>query len=225
LCLQVTTHIVREVKAQVHRITMSEVPPSKKIKFSPSNVDHYERVFMHMHNVAMGYEQPREPRPQPSEDIRQVAMRVFPCPSPMRNTFQAMIATYKRSVFDCFLPPAWLCDCYKCQTWQKYQSECVDVYEESMDIVRDEEDRKLSPEPQMGNMLDSVVALAPETMDGISLISVSHVFLEMPAHGNVAAATPKFSIPSYVLASDQGKTIAQEKWIARMRMTPNRLIF
>ena len=62
---------------------MSEVPPSKKIKFSPSNVEHYEREFMHMHNVAMGYEQPREPRPQPTEDIREVAIRVFPCPSPM----------------------------------------------------------------------------------------------------------------------------------------------
>ena len=94
-----------------------------------------------------------------------------------------------------------------------------------MDIVRDEEDRKLGPEPQLGNMLDSVVALAPETMDGISLTSVAHVFVEMPADGNFAASTPKFSIPSYVLTSDQGKTAAQEKWIALMRMTPNRLIF
>ena len=74
-------------------------------------------------------------------------------------------------------------------------------------------------------MLDGVPPLVPESMDGISLTSVAYVFVEMPANGNFAASKPKFSIPAYVLTTDQGKTAAQQKWIALMRMTLTRLIF
>ena len=98
---------------------MEEQPPYKKIKFSPgpSNIEQYESEFMHMHNIAMGYEPRPEPGIQQTESITELEMRVFPCPSPMRRTFQDMIAVYRRAIFDCFLPPAWLCECYKCQIY------------------------------------------------------------------------------------------------------------
>ena len=94
-----------------------------------------------------------------------------------------------------------------------------------MKVMRDEENQKVCSHKNMGNAVEVLEPLVPETMDGISPISVAHVFLEMPSNGSFEASTPKFSIPTYVVMSDQGKVAAQERWIALMRMTPTRLIF
>ena len=117
---------------------MEKQPPNKKIKFSPSNIEQYESEFMHMHNIAMGYEPLPEPVIQLTESITELAMRVFPCPSPMRRTFHDMIAIYRRAIVDCFLPPAWLYKCYKCQRWRETQDTFSDLYEETMEVMRDE---------------------------------------------------------------------------------------
>ena len=47
-----------------------------------------------------------------------------------------------------------------------------------------------------------------ESLDGISLTSVSHYYLEIPPHGQLECVTPAFSAPTYVLYSDQGKAEA-----------------
>ena len=55
MCFEVTAHIVTEVLVRVHYIRMSEVPPNKKIKFSPSNIERCEVAFLQQHDQAMGY--------------------------------------------------------------------------------------------------------------------------------------------------------------------------
>ena len=64
--------------------------PIKKAKiiFSPSNVDHYERLFMNEHDVAMGYRPPTSPR------IPSILDRVnaaFPVPPNIHQSFRAWI--------------------------------------------------------------------------------------------------------------------------------------
>ena len=141
---------------------MDEQSPNKKIKFSPSNIEQYESEFMHKHNIAMGYEPRPEPVIQQAESITELAM----------------IAVYRRAIFDCFLPPAWLCECDKCQRWRETEDKFTDLYE--------------------------------ETMDGISLTSVAHVFLEMPSNGSFEASTPKFSIPTYVACQTKERSLRKK---------------
>ena len=94
-----------------------------------------------------------------------------------------------------------------------------------MEVMRDEENQKVCSDTKMGNAVEVLEPLVPESMDGISLTSVAHIFLEMPSNGSFEASTPKFSIPTYVVMSDKGTVATQERWIALMRMTPTRLIF
>ena len=140
---------------------MEEQPPNKKIKFSPSIIKQYESEFLHMHNIAMGYEPRPEPVIQQTECITNLAMRVFPCPSPMRRTFQDMIAVHRRVIFDCFLPPAWLCECYKCPRWRESQDKFTDLYEETMEVMRDEENQKVYSDTKMSNAVEVREPLVP----------------------------------------------------------------
>ena len=93
--------------------------PSKKIKFSASNEQKYEEEFLRMHDIAMGYVQRPVPLATPTKTIQEQLMEQFKCPSPLRDNFQALIAIHKQAIFGCFQPPAWLCPCYKCQTWHR----------------------------------------------------------------------------------------------------------
>ena len=108
-------------------------------------------------------------RQNSTENVTEIAIREFPCSSPMRTTFQAMIAMHRQAVFDCFKPPAWLCDCYKCQSWQKNQNEFVDMFETTMDLMHEAENRKVSSDSKLGNVFCAVPPVVPETMDGIYL--------------------------------------------------------
>ena len=201
--------------------------PTKKIKFSPSNVEMYEAEFLRIHDIAMGYIQRPVPLATPTKSIQEQLMERFPCPSPLRDNFQALIAIHKQAVFDCFLPPAWLCSCYKCETWRGTQDEHIDFYENIMDL----EGKTDNINQAALSVDDTKVSSAPfhsdivESLAGISLTSVSHYCMEIPPHGQLECVTPAFSAPTYILYSDQGKAEAQRKWIARMRMTPTRLIF
>ena len=61
------------------------------------------------------------------------------------------------------------------------------------------DDRKVSGAPFQSKSVQS--------LDGISLTSVSHYSLEIPPHGQLECVTPAFSAPTYVLYSF--KTLAK----------------
>ena len=181
----------------------------------------YETEFLRMHDIAMGYVQRPVPLATPTKSIQEQLMEQFRCPSPLRDNFQALIAIHKHAVFDCFLPPTWLCSCYECETWCGTQDERIDLYENIMDLKGKTDDLKASG-ARAPFQSESI-----QSLDGISLTSGSraHYYLEIPRHGQLECVTPAFSAPTYILYSDQGKAEAQRKWIAHMRMTPTRLIF
>ena len=105
-----------------------------KIMFSPSNVDHYERLFMHEHDVAMGYRPPTSPR-MPS--IIEQANEAFPVPPNIHRTFRAWIDQNQNARFDCFREPSWLCTCYKCVRFQLSAERDIVFYER----VKDDKER------------------------------------------------------------------------------------
>ena len=65
--------------------------PNKRTKFSPSNVQEQELIFMRMHNVAMGYEERSVNETSNSGDIIQLANAKFPVPSHIHSTFQDLL--------------------------------------------------------------------------------------------------------------------------------------
>ena len=94
-------------------------PPAKKMKFSPSNVDEYERVFRLEHDVAMGYATPTVPRVPKVKTALELFMEQNPVPSPLHDSFRCWIERNANAKFDCFEEPSWQCVCYKCVAWQK----------------------------------------------------------------------------------------------------------
>ena len=135
---------------------MEEQPPNKKIKFSPSNIEQYESEFMHMHNIAMGYEPRPEPGIQQTESITELEMRVFPCPSPMRRTFQDMIAVYSKRYLIVF--------CHQLGCVSVTSVKFTDLYEETMEVMRDEENQKVCSDTKMGIAVEVLEPLVPASM-------------------------------------------------------------
>ena len=118
-------------------------------------------------------------------------MEQFRCPSPLRDNFQALIAIHKQAVFNCFLPPAWLCPCYKCQTWRAFYKDMMDLEQKTDNINQAAscvDDRKVSGAPFQSESVQS--------LDGISPTSVSHYYLEILPHGQLECVTPVFSAPT-----------------------------
>ena len=59
----------------------------KKMKFSPSNVDGYERMFKLEHDVAMDYKSPAVPRIPKVKTALDQFMEDHPVPSPLHKAF------------------------------------------------------------------------------------------------------------------------------------------
>ena len=91
----------------------------QKIKFSPSNVDVYERLFKLEHDVSMGYKTPDVPCIPKVQSAVETFMEEHPVPSPLHKSFRCWIARNALAKFDCFEDPYFLCVCCKCATWQK----------------------------------------------------------------------------------------------------------
>ena len=78
------------------------------MKFSPSNVDEYERLFRLEHDVAMGYATPtvpREPKVKSASKVKsalELFMEQNPVPSPLHDTFRYWIERNANAKFDCF---------------------------------------------------------------------------------------------------------------------------
>ena len=87
-------------------------PPNKRTKFSPSNVQEQELIFMRMHNVAMGYEAREVNEASSSNDIVRLANAQFPVPSHIHSSFQDMLRIQRQARFDCFQEPSLACECY-----------------------------------------------------------------------------------------------------------------
>ena len=114
---------------------MDPVNPTKKAKivFSPSNVDHYERLFMLEHDIAMGYVSPAIPR---EKSMVERMNEAFPVPSPLHASFRRWIEHNQAARFDCFRPPSWVCTCYKCVTYQLRSEKDVNYFE----LMKDEQE-------------------------------------------------------------------------------------
>ena len=82
---------------------MYPVNPTKKAKitFSPSDVDHYERLLLLEHAVAMGYVSPAIPR---EKSMVERMNEAFPVPSPLHASFRRWIEHNQAARFDCFRP-------------------------------------------------------------------------------------------------------------------------
>ena len=105
-----------------------------KIVYSPSNLDHYERLYKAEHDAAMGYSYPIYPR---TIDIVERMNRAYPVPSPIHVPFRRWMESNQLARFDCFLPSSWNCTCYKCVTFQVQSERDVVLFEQ----IKDEKER------------------------------------------------------------------------------------
>ena len=207
-------------------------PPSKRMKFSPSNVQELELVFMRMHNVAMGYEAREVNEASSSTDIIRLANAQFPVPSHIHSSFQDKLRIQRQARFDCFQEPSLACECYKCEKhWIRVNSELdyfENVFAEKTDMELRGPGSGVERSSNAGAVFDvqsSVVGLPKSEMKLVAQ-NVAHFFCGLPAYEGKHPSTPVCSIAVYdVPASDHGKTAAQERWIRLQQMTPTRLVF
>ena len=89
-------------------------PVNKKMKFSPGSLEQFENEAMNLHNIAMGYVT-RPIQDVNNQDLIQLAMKEFPVPEELHDSFQSWIRKNQLAKFDCFLDPSVECDCYKCK--------------------------------------------------------------------------------------------------------------
>ena len=216
-----------------------------KIVFSPSNVDHYERVFRTEHDIAMGY----QARPSPRvDDIVERANNAFPVPPHIHTSFRDWIEHNRQARFDCFREPSWLCTCYKCVTFQVQSDSEIAMFEaikdehEAVEFKSDGDVKGISTTDRMGfaatdermQMLADIAARAaaegtapviPGQFFG-AVSCVCHFFTDINLNAPEGPQTPKITTiqvqPDY---SDQGKEKAQKAWIRRSRVTPTTLRF
>jgi len=86
-------------------------PVNKKMKFSPGSLEQFENEAMNLHNIAMGYVT-RPIQDVNNQDLLQLAMKEFPVPAELHDSFQSWIRKNQLAKFDCFLDPSVECDCY-----------------------------------------------------------------------------------------------------------------
>ena len=205
--------------------------PVKRTKFSPSNIEEQERNFIHMHNIAMGYE-PRPPVTNMETDIIALANASFPVPSSVHSTFQDLLRVQKQAKFDCFKQPSSNCACYKCTTYWGRMDSDLDYFEKiqedksRVDLLGSDSDDDSKPKAVF-NVRSDVLNL-PKGQPDFNLVAknVAHFYVGLPAFNGEHPSTPACSTAVYDLPnSDNGKIAAQEHWIKMQQMTPTRLCF
>ena len=110
------------------------------------------------------------------------------------------------------------------------QNEALDLQESHMDMYManailgpisdgQNQDRKMSVQEAAAYVQDASVVVPQATV-------VCHFFSELPQYEGMVPTTPKFSTVEFTVPdSDHGKEAAQQRWMKRMRMTPNTLKF
>ena len=215
----------------------------KKMRFSPSNVDMYERMFKLEHDVAMGYKQPAVPRVPKVKTALDQFMEDHPVPSPLHESFRCWIARNAMAKFDCFEDPNYLCECYKCATWQKQEDHQYTIMEfaksehETLMLKTDVSgisavDRFMKTEQEPSSRTVNNMPSVSKYSDNkeninipVNVGSVCHFFTDFDLLADEAPQTPKLTTVTFDPESDQGKAEAQLKWARRVQHTPTNLRF
>jgi len=210
-------------------------PSNKKVKFSslsPGSLQQFENQVMNMHDIAMGYAaRPVEVKLE-NKDLIHLAMKEFPVPPELHDSFQSWIRKNNMAKFDCFLDPSIDCQCYKCKTVLAKKNKDMTYFQERLDSndkrAIEMMDVKLpfNPLVELPPMMHDVFVPANAAPLDVSVRNVSHFFVDVPTTFGVAPSTPKLTtVEVNTFASDHGKQAAQEKWINLMQMTPTTLRF
>ena len=206
-------------------------PVNKKMKFSPGSLEQFENEAMNLHNIAMGYVT-RPIQDVSNQDLIQLAMKEFPVPAELHDSFQSWICKNQLAKFDCFLNPSVECDCYKCKTVIGKVNADLNYFEDRLDSLENKKIEAMDVvQPfqqfvELPPMVHETIVPTNAVPLDVSVANVSHFYVDVPVTFGLAPSTPKLTtVEVLTVVSDHGKQVAQEKWVQLMQMTPTTLRF
>ena len=197
---------------------------SKRMKFSPQSIDEIEKqTIARLMNNDNRYEVPPafQGRVQTNWDAL-----VLACPAPITYT-KPSLATRARLVsarYDCFLPPSFACNCYKCLTTLQPEVENYHAVMEKQELEGSIEKVNVVPRSEYQADMDRGIYPVLDCIINVAHFYSDYIYVPGVATFDQCPETPSFSRVMFVTAESPDYR-RRKQWALRMTIIPTRLVF